>query len=517
MPEKFYITTSITYASKPPHIGNCYEAVFTDALARFHRLRGDDVYFLTGTDEHGQKIQKQAEAEGITPQAHVDKIASGLRDTWDLLQVQYDGFIRTTDANHKATVQKIFKRFLDNGDLYKSSYEGYYCLPCEAFYTETQIKDAQGVCPNCGAPVERAREEGYFFKLSKYADRLMKHIEENPDFIRPESRKNEMINNFLKPGLQDLCVSRTSFTWGVPVPFDEGHVIYVWVDALSNYITALGYDPEKPQQSGLFARYWPAQAHVIGKDILRFHTLYWPIMLMALDLPLPQTVLGHPWLMIGDDKISKSKGNAVYAEDMAADYGVDAVRYYLLREMPYAQDGSLTLDAFVARCNADLSNNLGNLLSRTTAMTVKYFGGTLPARREHTELDAEVQTAALKAAEGFARHMTAFQTANALEESFKLVSRANKFIDETEPWKLAKDDASQPRLAGVLYTLLEALRVSALLLTPILPGAAGRMWEALGLKDRERRLDDAMAWGELDGYAVAAAEPLFPRIERKEP
>ena len=375
MPEKFYITTAIAYTSQKPHVGNTYEAVFTDAIARYHRLKGDDTYFLTGTDEHGQKIEDCAKAAGVTPQEWVDKIAGEIRSIWDRMGASYDQFIRTTDKGHEQVVQKIFRKLYDQGDIYKGKYEGWYCKPCESFFTETQVTD--GRCPDCGAEVQRAEEEAYFFRMSKYADRLMKHIEEHPDFIQPESRKNEMVNNFLKPGLQDLCVSRTSFSWGIPVDFDPRHVVYVWIDALSNYITAIGYDPDG--SSPQFEKYWPADVHVIGKDILRFHTIYWPIMLMALGLPLPKQIFGHPWMLFGKDKMSKSKGNVIYADDLSEQFGVDAVRYYMLSEMPFASDGAITYETVIARYNSDLANTLGNLVNRSVAMCNKYFGGKVSA------------------------------------------------------------------------------------------------------------------------------------------
>ncbi len=489
---KYYLTTSITYASRVPHIGNTYEAVLTDCLARHKRAQGFDVYYLTGTDEHGQKIEEQAKKDGLTPQAHVDKIAGELRRIWDFMDVSYDGFIRTTDPAHEKIVQKIFKKLYEQGDIYKSAYEGLYCVACEAFYTETQAEGHR--CPDCGAEVSPAREEAYFLKLSRYADRLMRHIEAHPDFILPESRRNEMINNFLKPGLQDLCVSRTSFSWGVPVDFDPGHVVYVWIDALSNYITALGYDPDGVS-GPLYQKYWPADVHVIGKDIVRFHAIYWPIILMALDIPLPTTILGHPWLLSGDDKMSKSKGNVVYARDLVDEFGVDAVRYYLLREMPYNADGTLTRDQFVARVNSDLANDLGNLLSRTTAMCEKYFAGALSDAVEAAPLDAEVLALIEQTEARYHAALDAFQTANALAEAWKLVARANKYIDETMPWALAKDEANRPRLAAVLKTLVTVLRALVPLIEPAMPRAASKMR------------------AQIEGEVILKGENLFPRIE----
>ncbi|MBO5050681.1 MAG: methionine--tRNA ligase [Clostridia bacterium] len=475
--EKFYITTAIAYSSRKPHFGNTYEIIMSDAVARFQRQMGKDVYFLTGTDEHGQKIEDCAKDAGITPQAYVDKVSGEVRRIWDLMNASYDQFIRTTDEKHVKSVQHIFKKFYDQGDIYKSEYEGWYCVPDESFFTDTQVTN--GVCPDCGRPVQRAKEEAYFFRMSKYVDRLIKHIEENPEFIEPELRKKEMVNNFLKAGLQDLCVSRTSFKWGIPVPFDEKHVIYVWVDALSNYITALGYDPDNAEQPALFNHNWPADVHIIGKDILRFHTIYWPIFLMALGLPLPKKVFGHPWFNSGVDKMSKSRGNVVYADELADLISVDGVRYYALSEMPYAADGSITYENVINRYNTDLANNLGNLVSRTHAMTTKYFEGIIPAPGAEEGTDGELKAAVLKAKAESRRLMEDYHIADALDEIFSMLRRANKYIDETMPWALAKDESKRERLGTVLYNLLEVIRSAAVLLTPFIPATAEKIFAIL--------------------------------------
>ncbi|MDY3071665.1 MAG: methionine--tRNA ligase [Eubacteriales bacterium] len=508
--KKFYITTAIAYTSRVPHIGNTYEAVLADAIARFRRSQGYDVYFLTGTDEHGQKIQDQAREEGQTPQQHVDAIAGEIRRIWDFMNVSYDQFIRTTDPKHMATVQKIFKKLYDQGDIYKGSYEGYYCKPCESFFTETQVKD--GCCPDCGAKVERASEEAYFFRMSKYAPALEQYILDHPDFIQPESRKNEMLNNFIRPGLQDLCVSRTSFDWGIPVSFDERHVVYVWIDALSNYITALGYDPDGASGE-LFNHYWPADVHLIGKDILRFHTIYWPIMLMALGVELPHQVFGHPWMLFGEDKMSKSKGNVVYAEQVVKLFGVDATRYYMLREMPFASDGSFTYEQILTRYNGDLANILGNLVSRTHAMTLKYFGGTVPAPGEAAELDAELRAAAEHARDAAVEDMETLHVADALDDIWTLLRRTNKYIDETMPWALAKSEENRPRLASVIYNLIEAIRVAASLLEPFLPETASRIRAQYNLPAEPI---ETLVWGGLvPGTVLGEASALFARIDEK--
>ncbi len=508
--EKFYITTAIAYTSRKPHIGNTFEIVFTDAIARFKKQMGYDVFFLTGTDEHGQKIQEEAEKAGITPKQYVDNVAGEIKRIWDLMGADYDKFIRTTDDYHEKSVQHIFKKLYDQGDIYKSEYEGWYCVPCESFFTETQLVD--GCCPDCGRPVKRTKEEAYFFKMSKYQDALMKHIEENPEFIQPESRKKEMVNNFLKPGLQDLCVSRTSFTWGVPVEFDPGHVIYVWVDALSNYINALGYDPDK-EPSELMKKYWPADVHIIGKDILRFHTIYWPIFLMALDLPLPKQVFGHPWLLSGTDKMSKSKGNVMYADDLSDLFGVDAIRYYLLKEMPYAQDGTITYENIISRYNADLANTIGNLVNRTVSMVNKYFDGVIQTECAG-DYDDELKMTAISAAKNVTAKMNEYKTSDALEEIMILARRSNKYIDETMPWALAKDEAQKARLGGVLYNLVESIRFIAVLLQPFMPETAKSIFAQINAVDT--------TWNSLDtfgktktGDKVGAATPLFLRLDEE--
>ena len=506
--EKFYITTAIAYTSRKPHIGNTFEIVFTDAIARFKKQMGYDVFFLTGTDEHGQKIQEEAEKAGITPKQYVDNVAGEIKKIWDLMGADYDKFIRTTDDYHETSVQHIFKKLYDQGDIYKSEYEGWYCVPCESFFTETQLVD--GCCPDCGRPVKKTKEEAYFFKMSKYQDALMKHIEENPEFIQPESRKKEMVNNFLKPGLQDLCVSRTSFSWGVPVEFDKGHVIYVWVDALSNYITALGYDPEK-EPTELMNKYWPADVHIIGKDILRFHTIYWPIFLMALGLPLPKQVFGHPWLLSGNDKMSKSKGNVMYADDLVKLFGVDAIRYYLLKEMPYAQDGTITYENIISRYNADLANTLGNLVNRTISMVSKYFDGVIQPEFAG-EFDDELKAQALKAVKVATEKMNEYKTSDALEEIINLARRSNKYIDETMPWVLAKDEIQKARLGGVLYNLLESIRFIAVLLQPYMPETAKSIFAQINTTETTQ--ESISSFGKIKaGDSVGTATPLFLRLD----
>ncbi len=507
--EKFYLTTAIAYTSKTPHVGNTYEIVLSDAIARHNRYIGKDVYFLTGTDEHGQKIQEIAEGAGITPQEHVDNIAGEIRNIADMLNVSYDGFIRTTDAHHEKAVQKIFKKLYDQGDIYKSEYEGWYCTPCESFWTKTQLKDGCN-CPDCGREVTKTKEEAYFFKMSKYQKQLEDYIEENPLFIQPESRKNEMLNNFIKPGLQDLCVSRTSFTWGVPVEFDPGHVIYVWIDALSNYITALGYSVD--EKGELYEKYWPANVHIIGKDILRFHTIYWPIMLMALGEPLPKQVFGHPWMLFGEEKMSKSRGNVIYAEDLVRHFGVDAVRYYMLHEMPFAQDGTITYEVFISRYNSDLANTLGNLVTRTVAMVNKYFDGVIQSGDVSGEFDEDLKNTAVGAIAAIENKMSTFHVADSLDEIWKVVNRANKYIDETTPWILAKDEATKPRLGTVLYNLVEAIRIIAALLSSYMPETAEKIAKQIGAEDLS--YDSVKTFGATkSGVKVGEAEVLFARID----
>jgi methionyl-tRNA synthetase len=506
---KFYMTTAIAYTSRVPHIGNTYEAVVSDAIARFKRMTGYDVFFLTGTDEHGQKIQQQAIEDGLTPKQHVDKIAGEIKRIWDFMNVSYDKFIRTTDKEHIETVQKIFKKLYDQGDIYKSSYEGWYCTPCESFYTETQLVD--GKCPDCGREVQKASEEAYFFKLSKYADKLVKHIEENPNFIWPEARKNEMINNFIKPGLQDLCVSRTSFDWGVPVSFDDKHVVYVWIDALSNYITALGYNPDG-QSGDLYKKYWPADVHIIGKDIVRFHTIYWPIILMALGEELPKQVYGHPWLLQGKDKMSKSRGNVIYAEDLVKYFGLDPVRYYLLKEMPFAQDGNMTYEHMIGKINSDLANNLGNLVNRTITMVDKYFGGVVAEPDVKDAIDDELINLALETSGRVEEKMNEYRVAEALEEVIALLKRSNKYIDETQPWILAKDETGKARLATVLYNLLESIRIASVLLLPFIPDTAVEIQRQLNASKTDWESIQSFN-GTVAGNKVNDAKPLFARID----
>ncbi len=511
--EPYYLTTAIAYTSGRPHIGNTYEIILSDAIARFKRAQGYDVFFQTGTDEHGIKIEEKAKEAGITPQQFVDDVAGTIRANWDLMNTSYDYFIRTSDEDHVKAVQKIFKRFYEQGDIYKDEYEGWYCTPCESFWTESQLVD--GKCPDCGRPVQKAKEEAYFFNMQKYADRLIQYIEEHPDFIQPESRKNEMLNNFLRPGLQDLCVSRTSFTWGVPVDFDPKHVIYVWVDALSNYITSLGYDAQAEEQSDQFKKYWPA-THIIGKDILRFHTIYWPIFLMALDLPLPKKVFGHPWLLFGDGKMSKSKGNVMYAEELVRYFGVDAVRYYCLHEMPFANDGTITWELLIERINSDLANILGNLVSRTISMVNKYFDGEITNPKVYDPVDEGLISTALETKEKVEEKMEDLQVGAALDEIFKLLRRTNKYIDETSPWVLAKNEEDRARLATVLYNLLESIRIAAVLLESFLPETSEKILDMLNTGQRSLESTESFGHLETGGHVVKKSPVLFARIDEKE-
>ena len=508
---KYYITTAIAYTSRKPHIGNTYEIIMTDALARYKRMQGYDVFFLTGTDEHGQKIEEYAKAAGVSPKEYVDKVAGEIREICDLLNTTYDKFIRTTDTDHEKVVQKIFKKLYDQGDIYKSEYEGLYCTPCESFWTESQLVD--GKCPDCGREVKPAKEEAYFLKLSKYQKQLEEYIESNENFIYPEARKKEMLNNFIKPGLQDLCVSRTSFKWGIPVTFDDKHVIYVWIDALSNYITAIGYDPDG--SSDLYKKLWPADVHIIGKDIVRFHTIYWPIMLMALGEPLPKQVFGHPWLLFGEDKMSKSKGNIIYADDLVELFGVDAVRYYLLSEMPYANDGSITYDTMIERYNSDLANTIGNLVNRTVAMTNKYFDGVIQAPTCPGEFDDELKATCKEAVVKVEDLLTTYRISDSLDVILGIAKRANKYIDETAPWTLAKDEAQKERLGTVLYNLLEAIRYLAVMIKPFMPDTSDKIFAQTNMNGNS--YDELQNFGVLEaGVKVGEATPLFARVDKEE-
>ena len=510
---KYYMTTAIAYTSGKPHIGNTYEIVLADAIARYKRAEGYDVYFQTGTDEHGQKIQEKAEAAGITPKEFVDGVAGEVKEIWDLMNTSYDNFVRTTDADHEKCVKKIFKKLYDQGDIYKSSYEGLYCTPCESFWTESQLVD--GKCPDCGRPVQEAKEEAYFFKLSKYQDRLMKHIEQNPDFIQPESRKNEMINNFIKPGLQDLCVSRTSFKWGIPVDFDDKHIIYVWIDALSNYITGLGYDVDGNNDE-LYKKYWPADLHLIGKDILRFHTIYWPIMLMALGVPLPKQIFGHPWLIQNDGKMSKSKGNVMYADDMVRLFGVDAVRFFVLHEMPFENDGIISWELVVERINSELANTLGNLVNRTISMSNKYFGGVVTNTGVIEEVDEDLKNVVLNCRIKVAECMDKLKVADAISEIFTLFKRCNKYIDETMPWALAKDETKQDRLNTVLYNLVESIVIGASLLEPYMPDTSVKILNQLNAAKRKVTELGRFGLYPSGNKVTETPEILFARLDVKE-
>ena len=503
--QKYYISTAIAYTSAKPHIGNTYEIVLGDAIARYKRLKGFDVYFQTGTDEHGEKIELKAKEAGMTPKEYVDNIASQIKDIWDIMNTSYDRFVRTTDPKHEREVQKIFKKMYDKGDIYLGKYEGLYCTPCESFFTESQLVD--GKCPDCGREVHKASEEAYFFKLSKYQDRLVEYYNTHPDFIKPDSRKNEMINNFIKPGLQDLCVSRTSFTWGIPVDFDPKHVIYVWLDALTNYITNIGYDVDNPSDE--FKKYWPADLHLIGKDIVRFHSIYWPCFLMSLDIPLPKQIFGHPWLLFGNDKMSKSKGNILYADDLVKEYGVDAVRYYVLHEIPYANDGNLTNELLVERINSDLANVLGNLVNRTVAMGNKYFEGKVINPSVSDDVDNVLISMINELDKRVEVKMDTLEVGAALDEIFDLLRRSNKYIDETMPWVLAKVPNNSDRLQTVLYNLLESIRVSANLIRPFLPETADKILEQIG------NTDDSLKFNPSNTYNLGVATPLFKRIDTK--
>ena len=511
--KKFYMTTAIAYTSGKPHIGNTYEIVLADSIARFKRQQGYDVFFQTGTDEHGQKIELKAEEKGVTPKAFVDEVSTEIKRIWDLMNTSYDKFIRTTDADHEKQVQKIFKKLYDKGDIYKGHYEGMYCTPCESFFTESQLVD--GKCPDCGREVQPAKEEAYFFRMSKYADRLIEHINTHPEFIQPVSRKNEMMNNFLLPGLQDLCVSRTSFKWGIPVDFDPKHVVYVWLDALTNYITGIGYDCDG-NSSEQFKKYWPADLHLIGKDIIRFHTIYWPIFLMALDLPLPKQVFGHPWLLQGDGKMSKSKGNVLYADELVDFFGVDAVRYFVLHEMPFENDGVISWELMVERMNSDLANTLGNLVNRTVSMSNKYFGGVVENKNVNEPVDEELKKVVLETPNKVIAKMEELRVADAITEIFTLFKRCNKYIDETMPWALAKDEAKKERLATVLYNLVESISVGATLLESFMPETSDKVLAQLGAQKRKLSQMDTFGLYPSGNKVTEKPEILFARMDINE-
>ena len=509
----YYITTAIAYTSGKPHIGNTYEIVLADSIARYKRAQGYDVFFQTGTDEHGQKIEQKAAEAGVSPKEYVDKVAAQVKSIWDMMNTSYDKFIRTTDKDHEKQIQKIFKKMYEQGDIYKGHYEGLYCTPCESFFTESQL--VNGKCPDCGGDVQPAKEEAYFFKMSKYADRLIKHINDHPEFIQPVSRKNEMMNNFLLPGLQDLCVSRSSFTWGIPVDFDPKHVTYVWLDALSNYITGIGYDCDG-QSTAQFEKFWPANLHLIGKDIIRFHTIYWPIFLMALDLPLPKQIFGHPWLLQGEGKMSKSKGNVIYADTLVDFFGVDAVRYFVLHEMPFDNDGVISWELLVERLNSDLANILGNLVNRTISMSNKYFGGTVENTKIAAPVDEDLKTAVLEVVKKTDQKMEQLRVADAISEIFNIFRRSNKYIDETMPWALAKDEAQHGRLATVLYNLVEAITIGASLLEPFMPETSQKILAQLKTDKRELSQMDSFGLYPSGNQVTDAPEILFARMDIKE-